>query len=153
MASSMAQTMGTNGPGIISGEVAHPLFAAGIGTFNAGMFSSAEDLAKLMRVYLRGGVCDNGTRLFGLDEMAEIAPSPTNRIDGARAFGWQYAAAELPEELRGTALFHSGWTGQTVLFDLRRRRYAVVLTTRCGDYSRAKEDRFKAIAALICCVP
>ena len=149
----LAQTMCTDRPGVISDEVARPLWAAGIGTFNAGMFSTAEDLAKLMRVYLRGGVCDNGTRLWGADEMAQIAPSQTNHVDGARTFGWQYAADELPAELRGTSLFHSGWSGQTVLFDLKRRRYAVVLTTRCGDYSRAKEDRFKAIAALICCVP
>ena len=145
----LAQTMCTDRSGVISDEVARPLWAAGIGTFNAGMFSTAEDLAKLMRVYLRGGVCDNGTRLWGADEMAQIAPSPTNRIDGARTFGWQYAAAELPNELRGTSLFHSGWSGQTVLFDLKRRRYAVVLTTRCGDYSRAKRDRFTAIAALM----
>ena len=146
----LAQTMGTNGPGIVSDEVARPLFAAGIGTFNAGMFSTAGDLAKLMRVYLRGGVCDNGTRLWGADEMAQIAPSPTNRKGGARTFGWQYVASELPNGLQGTSLFHSGWSGQTVLFDLKRRRYAVVLTTRCGDYSRAKRDRFKAITALIC---
>ena len=145
----LAQTMCTDRPGAISDEVARLLWAAGIGTFNAGLFSTAEDLAKLMRVYLRGGVCDNGTRLFGSDEMAEIAPSPANRIAGARAFGWQYAASELPEELRGTSLFHSGWSGQSVLFDLKRRRYAVVLTTRCGDYNRAKKDRFKAIASLI----
>ena len=149
----LAQTMCTDKPGVISDEVARPLWAVGIGTFNAGMFTTAEDLAKLMRVYLRGGVCDNGTRLWGAGEMAQIAPSPTNRINGARTFGWQFAAGELPNELRGTSLFHSGWSGQTVLFDLKRRRYAVVLTTRCGDYSRAKEDRFKAIAALICCVP
>ena len=145
----LAQTMCTKHPGVISDEVARPLWAAGIGTFNAGLFSTAEDLAKLMRIYLRGGVCDNGTLLFGSDEMAQIAPSSTNRIDGARAFGWQFAASDLPEELRGTALFHSGWSGQTVLFDLKRRRYAVVLTTRCGDYGRAKRDRFRAIAALI----
>ena len=145
----LAQTIGTEMPGTISDFVARPLWTAGIGTFNAGMFSTAEDLAKLMRVYLRGGVCDNGTRLFGPGEMAQIAPSTTNRVDGARAFGWQYAAVELPEELRGTSLFHSGWSGQTVLFDLKRRCYAVVLTTRCGDYNRAKRDRFKAIAALI----
>ena len=147
----LAQTMYTDRPGVISDEVARPLWAAGIGTFNAGMFSTAEDLAKLMRVYLRGGVCDNGTRLWGADEMAQIAPSPTNRINGARTFGWQYVAGELPNELRGTSLFHSGWSGQTILFDLKRRRYAVVLTTRCGDYSRAKKDRFKAIASLIDC--
>lgn len=149
----LAQTMCTKQPGVISDEVARPLWAAGIGTFNAGLFSTAEDLAKLMRAYLRGGVCDNGTRLWGADEMAQIAPSPTNRINGARTFGWQYAASELPNELRGTSLFHSGWSGQTVLFDLKRRRYAVVLTTRCGDYSRAKKDRFKAIASLMAYVP
>ena len=36
--------------GVISDFVARPLWMAGIGTFNAGMFSTAEDLAKLMRV-------------------------------------------------------------------------------------------------------
>ena len=145
----LAQTMGTDRPGVISDSVARQLWAAGIDTFNAGMFSTAEDMAKLMRVYLRGGVCDDGTRLFGEGEMAQIAPSPTDRVDGARTFGWQYATSELPECLAGASLFHSGWSGQTVLFDLKRHRYAVVLTTRCGDYSRAKKDRFAAIATLM----
>ena len=145
----LAQTMGTKCPGVISDFVARPLWAEGIGTFNAGMFTSAEDMAKLMRVYLRGGICDDGTRLFGAEEMAQIAPVLTNRVNGARSFGWQYAAPELPASLYGTALFHSGWSGQTVLFDLRKRRYVVVFTTRCGDYSRAKKDRFKAIAKLL----
>jgi hypothetical protein len=36
-----------------------------------------------------------------------------------------------------------------VLFDVKRRRFAVVLTTRCGDYDRAKADRFRAIDALL----
>ena len=145
----LAQTMGTGGPGVISDYVARPLWAAGKGTFNAGMFSTAEDLARLMRVYLRGGVCDDGTRLFGAGEMAQIAPSATNRVSGARTFGWEYAADELPESLRGGSLFHSGWSGQTVLFDVGRQCYAVVLTTRCGDYARAKRDRMNAIAALL----
>ena len=145
----LAQTMGTERPGVISDFVARPLWDVGTGTFNAGMFSTAEDMAKLMRVYLRGGVTDGGTRLFGAAEMAEIAPSPTNRIDGARSFGWQSFGANLPEALFGTSLFHSGWSGQTVLFDLKSHRYAVVLTTRCGDYARAKRGRLKAIAVLL----
>ena len=144
-----AQTIGTEAPGLVSDFVARPLWEAGIGTFNAGLFSTAEDLARLMRVYLRGGACDGGAALFGPAEMAQIAPSPTVAFEGARSFGWEYAAAVLPEELRGTALFHSGWTGQTVLFDVKRQRYAVVLTTRCGDYDRAKADRFQAIAAVL----
>ena len=145
----LAQTMGTKRPGVISDFVARPLWGAGIGTFNAGIFSTAEDMAKLMRVYLRGGVADDGARLFGEAEMAEIAPSATNRIEGARSFGWQSFSENLPVELFGTSLFHSGWSGQTVLFDVKRRRYAIVLTTRCGDYNRAKRERFAAIAALM----
>lgn len=145
----LAQTCGTKRGGVISDFVARPLWAAGIGTFNAGLFSTAEDMAKLMRVYLRGGVCDDGTRLFGEAEMALIAPSATNKVEGARTFGWQSASENLPPELFGTSLFHSGWSGQTVLFDLKRRRYAIVITTRCGAYKRAKRERFDAIGILM----
>ena len=145
----LTQTMGTERPGLISDFVARPLWGSGIGTFNAGLFSTAKDMAKLMRVYLRGGETDGGTRIFGASEMSEIIPLQTSRVDGARRFGWEAFAAELPEELVGTSLFHSGWSGQTVLFDVKRRRYAVVLTTRCGDYARAKRERFAAIAALM----
>ncbi len=145
----LAQTCGTKKCGVISDFVARPLWAAGIGTFNAGLFSTAEDMAKLMRVYLRGGVCDDGTRLFGEAEMALIAPSATNKVEGARTFGWQSASENLPPELFGTSLFHSGWSGQTVLFDLKRRRYAIVITTRCGAYKRAKRERFAAIGLLL----
>lgn len=145
----LAQTCGTKKGGVISDFVARPLWAAGIGTFNAGLFSTAEDMAKLMRVYLRGGTCDDGTRLFGEAEMALIAPSATNKVEGARTFGWQSASDNLPPELFGTSLFHSGWSGQTVLFDLKRRRYAIVITTRCGAYKRAKSDRFAAIGILM----
>ena len=113
------------------------------------MFSTAEDLAKLMRAYLRGGLCDGGARLFGEAEMREIAPSRASRGDGARTFGWISAAPDLPESLFGTSLFHSGFSGQTVLFDRARQRYAIVLTTRCGDYERAKRERFDVIAALM----
>ena len=145
----MSDTSLTKSGGVISDFVARPLWASGIGTFNAGLFSTAEDLAKLMRVYLRGGVCDDGTRLFGEAEMALIAPSATNKVEGARTFGWQSASENLPPELFGTSLFHSGWSGQTVLFDLKRRRYAIVLTTRCGNYKRAKRERFVAMGVLL----
>lgn len=145
----LAQTIDTPGPGVISDFVARPLWGAGIGTVNAGMFSTAEDLARLLRTYLRGGITDGGVRIFGEAEMSAIAPSATNRVEGARSFGWQTASANLPDELFGTALFHSGWSGQTILFDLKRRRYAIVLTTRCGDYDRAKRERLAAIAALL----
>ena len=145
----LSQTLTAPGLGEISDFLARPLWKAGIGTFNAGLFSTAEDLATLMRLYLNHGVCDGGTRLFGEAEMSEIAPDPQSRIDGARSFGWQSCAPGLSDPFAGTALFHTGWSGQTVLFDTSRDFFAVVLTTRCGDYDRAKRDRFAAAAALL----
>ena len=145
----LAQTITTKGPGKISDYVARPLWQAHIGTFNAGMFSTAEDMAKLMRTYLRDGVCDGGARIFTEKETAEIAPRPGDRRNGARSFGWEYCNKFMPESFAGVSLSHSGWSGQTVLMDLRTKRYAVVLTTRCGDYVRAKRDRFSAISALL----
>ena len=91
------------------------------------------------------------TALCG-DALAECARIFEEEIRDGIVHGAAVVAGELDgRTLSGAALFHSGWSGQTVLFDLKRQRYAVVLTTRCGDYSRAKRDRFKAIAALICC--
>ena len=75
----LAQTLGTDQAGVISDHVARSLLSANVSTFNAGMFSSAEDMAKLMRVYLREGVTDDGIRIFGEKEMREIAPSPEKR--------------------------------------------------------------------------
>jgi len=43
----------------------------------------------------------------------------------------------------------SGWSGQTVLFDLKTKHYVIALTTRCGDYNRAKRERFAVIATII----
>jgi CubicO group peptidase (beta-lactamase class C family) len=51
----LAQTMGTKCPGVISDFVARPLWAEGIGTFNAGMFTSAEDMAKIGLLCLNKG--------------------------------------------------------------------------------------------------
>jgi len=145
----LAQTMAAPGPGVISDFVARPLWAAGIGTFNAGLFTTAEDLARLMRVYLRGGVCDNGTRLFGPAEVAEVSRIPDRRMDGTRSFGWLQVDTVFDAPVFEGVLFHSGWSGQSVFFDLKRQRFAVVLTTRCGDYDRAKRDRGRIAAALL----
>ena len=48
----------------------------------------------------------------------------------------------------GTSLLHSGWSGQTVFMNFGKEMFAIVLTTRCGDYDRAKADRFEPIRQL-----
>ena len=144
----LAQTFGTGRPGMISDFVAFRIYRDGGSTGNAGMFSSARDLGKLLCCYLRHGATEKGVRLFDEDSFRECAPDRSRKIDGYRRFGWIISDALLGNFAYGSSLLHSGWSGQTVFLDLEKNFFALVLTTRCGDYDRAKRDRFKTIHTL-----
>ena len=141
----LGQTLTTNHPGEISDHTAMQIYRDGGCTGNAGLFTCAKDFAKLLKCYLRGGQSAHGQRLFGETEMAEILPDRKKYFDGYRKFGWVICENFLAKEMFGSVLFHSGWSGQTILFDLNRNMYGIVLTTRFGDYDRAKKDRFEIL--------
>ena len=141
----LGQTMGTGRPGEISDFVAVRIYRDGGCTGNAGLFTSANDYAKLLECYLRRGKTESGQQLFGEAEMAQIMPDRKAHFHGYRKFGWSVYENYLAEEMFGTVLFHSGWSGQTVLFDPAKNMYAAVLTTRCGDYERAKKNRMEIL--------
>ena len=141
----LGQTMGTGRPGEISDFVAMRIYRDGGCTGNAGLFTSANDYAKLLECYLRRGKTGSGQQLFGEAEMTEIMPDRKGHFHGYRKFGWSVYENYLAEEMFGTVLFHSGWSGQTVLFDPAKNMYAAVLTTRCGDYERAKKNRMEIL--------
>lgn len=143
----LAQTIGTAHPGEISDFIAFRCYRDGVPVGNAGLFASAGDLGKLLCCYLRHGQYAAGRRLFGEAEFAAIAPDRGQGYDGYRRFGWVIVDAHLPAETAGQVLLHSGWSGQTVLLDLANDRYGIVLTTRCGDYERAKTTRFEILRA------
>ena len=144
----LGQTMGTVRPGEISDFTAMRIYRDGGCAGNAGLFTCAADFAKLLECYLHQGRTGSGQQLFGEAEMAEIRPDRQVHFDGYRRFGWMIYAPDLAEEMFGTVLFHNGWSGQTILFDESRDMYGIVLTTRCGDYSRAKKDRFEILHQL-----
>ncbi len=145
----LAQTMGTDEPGLISDFVAARVYRDGGATANAGLFTTAIDLAKLLRCYLRRGAVPGRPRLFLEASFAETAPDRRSRVDGYRRLGWIIWDRLLNEDAFGSVLLHSGWSGQTVLMHLPRRLFAIVLTTRCGAYERAKQDRFAIIERLL----
>lgn len=144
----LAQTFSTEKPGQISDFVAFRIYRDGGSTGNAGMFSTAGDLAKLLRCYLRHGELENGRRIFGEEAFREIAPDRTETFDGYRRFGWVVYDGNMTDSEYGSSLLHSGWSGQTVFMNFEKDFFAVVLTTRCGDYDRAKKDRFEVIRQL-----
>lgn len=145
----LAQTMGTAEPGQISDFVAFRIFRDGGSTANAGVFSTALDLAKLLRCYLRRGEIPGQQRLFTEDSWREITPDRASAAIGYRRLGWMINDEYLPDHLRGEVIFHSGWSGQTVMMHLPKNLFAMVLTPRCGDYARAKKERIQILEMLL----
>ncbi len=145
----LAQTMTTEKPGQISDFVARRIFDASHRTANAGLFTCANDFAKLLRCYLKHGELNNGKALFTKRQFDEIAPDRNKHFDGYRNFGWAIYEQYLADSLFGTTLFHSGWSGQTIAFNVESQRFAIVLTTRCGDYELAKRHRFDIVNSLL----
>ena len=146
----LAQTMGCEKPGQISDFVAKRIFRDGYCTCNAGLFSSANDLTKLLRCYLQHGETPTGDELFSPESFAEITPNRQSNSNGYRHFGWEiYDPTFIPDRLFGQVLYHSGWSGQTILFNVPKNTFAMVLSSRCGDYDRTKKERFTIIEELI----
>ena len=144
----LAQTIATDAPGLISDHQARFIFPTGEATANAGLFTSANDFAKLLVCHLHNGAYEGG-RLFDEKDLQEAAPDTREKTHGYRRLGWNVWDLHLADKAFGTSLSHSGASGQTILFDQTLGKYAIVLTTRFGDYERAKTNRYRIINELL----
>jgi len=97
---------------------------------HAGLYSSAADLARYARFYLRGGVTADGERLVTAATLAEF----TRRGPGNRALGWEMndptSAEHTGTLLQADAFGHGGYTGTSIWIDPQRGLFVVVLTNR-----------------------
>ncbi len=140
-------------PGQISDEQAR---VAGRAVGNAGLFSTAPDLARFCRMMLHNGQA-GGRRVLSEAVIADMTRrSPA--AQSARGFGWDLEPAGRPKALSDATYYHTGWTGQSMWIDPGSKRYAIVLTNRdhprpIGSlYQRAKQFRARvADAALTAC--
>lgn len=109
--------------GCICGEV-HDTKAYLLGQCgSAGLFSTLEDAAKFVKAYL-----EHSQLLFG-EEMFEKLCS---MIKFERTLGWS-------KEYGRDTLYHTGFTGTSVLMDLRSRKGFILLTNRIHP-SRNNEE-------------
>ncbi len=104
---------------------------------NAGLFSTAADVARFAQFVLRGGTGPDGRRLLRdqtirLFTSKAVAFGPTTE---ARALGWQAVPTGESVSSAGT-LFgarsygHTGWTGTSLWIDPDRDLFVVLLTNR-----------------------
>ncbi len=126
-------------PGIISDPGARHYCPLPFG--NAGIFTTAADLAKYARMMLRS----DGS-VFPPDVL-ELCFTDFNppQVAHPHSIGWDKMPDMIPAGLSAETIFHNGWTGQTFWVDRGTGRFVIVLTNRMESWDRAKFGR-KAIA-------
>lgn len=123
---------------------------------NAGLFSTAADLARFCRMMLDGG------RSGEVRVLSDAVITGTTRRSpaavSARGFGWDLEPEGRPEGLSNATYYHTGWTGQSMWIDPGTKRYVIVLSNRDHPmsvgalYAGAKRFRARvAEAALATC--
>lgn len=99
---------------------------------NAGLFSTAADLAAFCRMMLSSG-SHGDTRILGDAALRWLSTACSPPGLPRRSFGWDMDPAEpwkRPAALSDAAIGHAGWTGQSLWIDPARDAYAIVLTNR-----------------------
>ncbi|WP_135830245.1 serine hydrolase domain-containing protein [Halorussus halobius] len=113
---------------------------------NAGLFTTATDLARFARALLDGGgVLSAGT-------VAALSTDRTPELDEPRGLGWKLVrGGSAPLGWSTDAVGHTGYTGTSLWIDLARDRFGVLLTNEVYHGKNGGivdvRRRFRAIVA------
>ena len=119
---------------------------------HAGLFSTADDLARFARMLLGGGALD-GARILRPETVAALT-TPVPLPGGARrALGWDsnsHYARDIAPAFGPRAYGHTGYTGTLLWIDPDTGRFLILLTSRLypDGHGDAKPLR-REVAALI----
>jgi CubicO group peptidase (beta-lactamase class C family) len=95
---------------------------------NAGLFSTAADLARFCQMMLGEGELGHA-RVLSRSVVEEITHEPSTSHVG-RGFGWDLRPEGRPRGLSNATYYHTGWTGQSMWIDPEQKLYVIVLTNR-----------------------
>jgi CubicO group peptidase (beta-lactamase class C family) len=139
----------------ILGEVHDPrAFRLGGVAGHAGLFSTADDMARYCRMLLRGGELD-GKRILAEKTVKCFSESHTVPIlskenvesKGARTFGWDvdttYSAPRGELFKKGEGYGHTGFTGTSVWVDPGSKTAVIVLTNRVHPDDRGNVTQLR----------
>src|SRR6267143_1873403 len=104
---------------------------------NAGLFSTARDVARFAQFMLRGGARPDGRALVRSETVRRFTTKAADFGHGteARALGWQALPTGETVSSAGTrfgpkSYGHTGWTGTSLWIDPDRDLFVVLLTNR-----------------------
>lgn len=123
---------------IVQGDVHDEnAYAAGGVAGHAGLFSTAEDLARFCRAFLRGALVSETT----LDEIMAKGQVPAYPWQG---LGWlidpwdSKTTGFLPSR---QAIGHTGWTGTSIWMDRDSGLFAILLANTCHPSRSARDSK------------
>ena len=122
-------------PGIISDPGARNYAPLPFG--NAGIFTTAADLARYARMMLRNDGTVFPPHILNLC-FTDLNPP---QVAHPHSIGWDKMPDMIPAGLSDQTVFHNGWTGQTLWIDPGTERFVMVLTNRMKAWDRAKFGR------------
>ncbi|NLF73560.1 MAG: beta-lactamase family protein [Candidatus Anammoximicrobium sp.] len=98
---------------------------------NAGLFSTAADLARFCEMMLGAGRLGDA-RILSAESHQQMTRNLLAPPLPARSFGWEMDvhASHRPQRLSDKAYGHSGHTGQSIWIDPVKQVYVIVLTNR-----------------------
>jgi serine-type D-Ala-D-Ala carboxypeptidase len=105
-------------------------FALGGVAGHAGLFSTANDLARFARVYLNKGILD-GQRIWSPRTIAEFTRAQNAKLSH-RALGWETAngANSGGRYMSAEAFGHTGFTGTSMWIDPANDVFVILLSNR-----------------------
>jgi CubicO group peptidase (beta-lactamase class C family) len=117
---------------------------------NAGVFSTARDMARFAQFVLRGGVAGDGQRLVRAATIRDFTTRAVYFGPGteARALGWQALPTGERVSSAGSrfgphSVGHTGWTGTSLWIDPDRGVFVVFLTNRA--YAPRSREPFTVV--------
>ena len=97
---------------------------------HAGLFSTGDDMARLARLWLNGGVLD-GARLVSARTVTQFTRAQDTLVS-RRALGWETPTGtnSAGHRMSSRAFGHTGFTGTSIWIDPARDLFIVLLTNR-----------------------
>lgn len=118
---------------------------------NAGLFSTAEDVAVLANLFLNEG-SSLGTRILSPASARVMTTQPYQFDSFGRGLGWDVSSpyANNQGDLFHLATFgHTGYTGTSVVIDKEDNLALIVLTNRAHPHDEGKVSRLRRLIANI----
>jgi uncharacterized protein YbbC (DUF1343 family) len=148
----VAPTSTRNGKPIV-GEVHDPrAYALGGVAGHAGLFGTADDLARYCRMLMRGGELD-GARVLGALTVRRFTEPHALPVRGQRSLGWDVDTAFSSQrgELfpRGEGFGHTGFTGTSIWVDPPSRTAVIILTNRVHPNDKGSVGELRRRVATI----